>query len=212
MVGRIQEHLEAIYAIRSELRASEFLVTREVAQALGHTGRSREELLFSEDQDSLEVALYLDPQLLASLAQFEAAPGEQLIDAALDGYCQVAEGVSHFLYLTQSAAQDRKISLLELEAQAEVDKFATCVLHAWKRGARFAEQLLRKLFDRVSYLPTLHAHERWRYEEANRLAKNYCQRVLRHIAEGRMDRFLSELRYCYRLGAEAKLQHLATAR
>ncbi|MBX5484812.1 MAG: hypothetical protein IRZ16_23560 [Myxococcaceae bacterium] len=209
MLDRVQAHLEAIYALEPNLRVDDFLVTPEVARALGHTGRSHEELLVHEDGDGLEVALVLDPALLRSLERYRAAPAEQLLDAALDSYCQVTEGVSHFLYLTHSAAKERRVSLLELEAQAEVDKFASCVLHAWRRGVRFAEQLLRRLFDFVRYLPTLAAHERWRYQEANRLARRYCRRLLRHIAEGRMDRFLTELRYCYRLGAEAKLQYLA---
>ena len=50
-----------------------------------------------------------------------------------------------------------------------------------------------------------------RYEEANRLSAAYCQRLIRHVAERRMDRLLSELRYSYRLGAEAKLRYLARA-
>lgn len=209
MIGRVQQHLEAIYDIQSEFRADEFLVTPEAAQALGYTGRSTEEVLIREDGESLEVALYLAPELLASLKRFETAPADHLLDRALDSYCRVAEGVSHFLYLIRSAQQDRRVSLLELEAQAEVDKFATCVLYGWRRGFAWAQQLLRRLFESVSYLPTLAAHERWRYEEANRLAHGYCRRLLPHVASGRMDRFLNDLRYCYRLGAEAKLRHLA---
>ena len=47
----------------------------------------------------------------------------------------------------------------------------------------------------------------WWY--ANRLARNYCARLLPHVAERRLDKLLSALRYSYRLGAEAKLRHLA---
>lgn len=209
MIGRVQAHLEAIYAIESELRADEFLVSPEAAKALGYTGRAREELLIHEDGEYFEVALYLSPELLESLRRFEQAPGAHVVDAALESYCQVAEGVSHFLYVTQAATMERKVSLLELEAQAEVDKFASCILYGWKRGVRWARELLHVLFEKVSYLPTLAAHERWRYEEANRLAHRYCQRLMRHVSANRMDRFLSDLRYAYRLGAEAKLQHLA---
>ena len=36
------------------------------------------------------------------------------MDGALDDYCRVAEGVSHFLYLTHSASQERSISLLAI--------------------------------------------------------------------------------------------------
>lgn len=209
MIGRIQEHLENIYAIRSEWRASEFLVGPEAAKALGYTGRAREELLIHEEGEVFEVALYLAPELLQSLERLESAPGAQVVDTALESYCQVAEGVSHFLYVTRAASQERKVSLLELEAQAEIDKFASCVLYGWQRGLRWAKELLHALFDRIGFLPTLARHERWRYEEANRLAKNYCVRLLRHVEAARMDRLLGELRHAYRLGAEAKLQYLA---
>lgn len=211
MVGQVQEHLEAIYAIESELRASEFLVDGEAAKALGGTGRSGEELLVRQEGDELELALYLDPKLLARLQRYEGAPTPMIVERELDSYCQVAEGVSHFLYLTHTAQQERRVSLLELEAQAEIDKFATCVLHGWKRGVAWAELLLARIFERVRYLSTLTAQERWRYEEANRLSHQYCRRLLKHVANGQLERFLSDLRYCYRLGAEAKLRHLAQA-
>ena len=103
------------------------------------------------------------------------------------------------------------MSLLELEAQAEVDKFAICLLHRWGEGVlAWAKELFRRLFERVS-LPgrACPAPERWRYEEANRLSRAFCARLLPHVAERRLDRLLSALRYSYRLGAEAKLHHLA---
>lgn len=209
MIGRVQDHLEAIYDIQSELRAQEFLVTPEVARALGGSGLTDEELLVHQVGDALEIALYVAPELLETLERFEHAPGEHVVDGALDSYVQVAEGVSHFLYLTHSARMQRRVSLLELEAQAEIDKFASCVLSCWKRGADFASHLLERLFEQVSYRAHLKPEERWRYEHANRLSRGFCRRLLRHVATGGMDRFLSDLRYAYRLGAEAKLQHLA---
>lgn len=209
MIGRVQEHLEAIYGIRCELRASEFLVDEEAARQLGGTGRAREELLVHQEGDELEVALYFSSDLLRRLSPYEAAPPEAVVTEELPGYCELAEGVSHFVYLAHTSAQARSLSLLELEAQAEVDKFASCVLHRWSDGPSWAEQLHARLFQRVGYLDSLAPHERWRYEEANRLARNYCRRLVRLIAARSLDRLLSELRHCYRLGAEAKLQYLA---
>jgi hypothetical protein len=209
LIGRVQDHLEAIYDIQCELRAQEFLVTPEVARALGASGLTDEELLIHQVGDALEIALYVAPELLEALERFEHAPGEHVVDGALGSYVQVAEGVSHFLYLTHSARMQRRVSLLELEAQAEIDKFATCVLSCWKRGASFAAELFERLFQRVSYRPHLEPAARWRYEHANRLSSAFCRRLIRHVAADRMDRFLADLRYAYRLGADAKLQHLA---
>ncbi|HEY0883157.1 MAG TPA: hypothetical protein VGD87_16595 [Archangium sp.] len=206
MLDAIQEQLEAIYGIRAEYRASDFLVDTEAARQLGATGRSREELLVSEGVEGLELALYVEPALLARVAQAgtEGDMGE---------FCEVAEGVSHFLYVAHTARQDRTVSLLELEAQAEVDKFAVCTLLRWgQHVGRWAGELVGRLFERVSLRPSLSEPERWRYLEANRLAKTYAERLLPLVRSGRLDRLLAELRHGYRLGAEAKLQYFGRAR
>ena len=210
MVDRLQEHLEAIYGFTCEARAEAFVVDRESAVRLGATGRSEEELLVHEEGEDLEMALYLSPALLDRLKPYEAGPVGYMLDGDLDGYCQVAEGVSHFLYVAHTATYGRTVSLLELEAQAEVDKFAVCLLHRWGEGVKaWADELLGRLFERVSYRPRLSPQERWRYEEANRLSHQFCQRLMGHVAGRRLDRLLSDLRYAYRLGAEAKLRHFA---
>lgn len=210
MIERLQEHLEAIYGFTCAARAEAFVVDRESAVRLGATGRAEEELLVHEDGEDLELALYLSPALLDRLKPYEAGPVGHLLDGDLDGYCQVMEGVSHFLYVAHTAAHGRTVSLLELEAQAEVDKFAVCLLHRWGEGVKaWADELLERLFQRVSYRPRLSPQERWRYEEANRLSQRFCQRLMGHVAGRRLDRLLSDLRYAYRLGAEAKLRHFA---
>ncbi|MCK8500489.1 MULTISPECIES: hypothetical protein [Myxococcus] len=210
MIGRVQDHLEAIYGFTCEARAETFVVDTEAAARLGATGRSDEELLVHEVDDALELALYLSPALLDRLKPYEAGPLGYVLDGDLAGYCQVAEGVSHFLYMAHTAAHGRTVSLLELEAQAEVDKFAVCLLHRWGEGVgAWAQELLTRLFDRVSYRDRLSSQERWRYEEANRLSRRFCSRMMTHVAGRRLERLLSDLRYAYRLGAEAKLSHFA---
>jgi len=210
MIDRVQDHLEAIYGITCAARAEGFLVDREAAVLLGATGRADEELLVSEGDGELELALYLAPALLHRLKPYESGSVHSLLERELDGFCQVAEGVSHFVYVAHTAVHGRTVSLLELEAQAEVDKFALCLLHRWGEGVgAWAEELLRRLFDRVSYRAKLSEAERWRYEEANRLSRNFCSRLMGHVSGRRLERLLSELRYAYRLGAEAKLRHFA---
>ncbi|WP_309893328.1 hypothetical protein [Archangium sp.] len=210
MIDRVQDHLEAIYGITCAARAEGFLVDREAAVLLGATGRADEELLVAEGDGELELALYLAPALLHRLEAYESGSLHSLLERELDGFCQVAEGVSHFVYVTHTAVHGRTVSLLELEAQAEVDKFALCLLQKWGEGVgAWAEELLRRLFDRVSYRAKLSEAERWRYEEANRLSRNFCNRLMGHVSSRRLERLLSELRYAYRLGAEAKLRHFA---
>ncbi len=194
LLDRIQSHLESIYGIRCELRARDFLLGEEEARALGGTGRAREELLVHEHEGELELGLYLHPELLA--------PKD------LGAFCEAAEGVSHFVYMTRAADLERKVSLLELEAQAEIDKFALCVLARWEQK-RAAGAMFERLFDEVRYRETLQPEELARYREANRLARAYCARLLPMLAARSLERLLSELRYSYRLGAKAKLDYLS---
>lgn len=213
MVSQIQALLEAIYDVRCEARAEGFVVDTEVAVSLGASGRADEELLVCEQEDGgLDMALYLSPALLQRLQPYTQGRLEGLLEHELDGFCQVTEGVSHFLYVVHTAAHGRTVSLLELEAQAEVDKFAVCLLQRWGEGVgTWARELLYRLFHQVSYRERLSPQERWRYEEANRLSHNFCQRLMRHTHHRRLERLLAELRYAYRLGAEAKLRHFAQA-
>src|SRR5689334_15120893 len=153
MLARLQDHLEAIYGYSCGERAERFVVGAEAARQLGGTGRAPEELLVAEDPPgSLEVALYLDPALLAWALKHCEAPPSQVMDADLGAFCQLTEGVSHFMYLARAAEEERHVSLLELEAQAEVDKFASCLLHRWGEGVlEWARLLLHRLFEAVSY-------------------------------------------------------------
>ena len=63
----------------------------------------------------------------------------------------------------------------------------------------------------MTFHAALTADEALRYAEANRLSKAYCSRLIPHVSARRMDRLLADLRYSYRLGADAKLRHLANA-
>jgi len=114
MIDRVQDHLEAIYGITCAARAEGFLVDREAAVLLGATGRADEELLVAEGDGELELALYLAPTLLRRLESYESSSLHCLLERELDGFCQVAEGVSHFVYVTHTAVHGRTVSLLEL--------------------------------------------------------------------------------------------------
>lgn len=208
MLEAIQAHLEAIYGVRTDVRAEAFVVDAASAAQLGATEHGADEqLLVLEADDGLELGLFFAPALLNRLRDC-AHPAEALAQD-LDGYCLLTEGVSHFLYLVNTAAQGRTVSLLELEAQAEVDKFVSALLHRWADGAGHARELFARLFERIGFRSGMSEAEQYRYREANRLAKNYCTRLFPHVRSRRLERLLSELRYSYRLGAEAKLSYLA---
>jgi hypothetical protein len=201
-VDAVQDHLEAIYAVRCPHRARGFLLDAEQVKALGAETGAAEALLVHEEEGALELGLYFAPDVIGTLALSPAL--------ALGPFCQLAEGVSHFLYLSRSAELARPVSLLELEAQAEVDKFALLLLRAWSEGrGKWAAWLHTSLFDETALRPGLSPLERRRYDEANRLARAFCARLLPLCAARRLEQLLHTLRYAYRLGATAKFQHFA---
>ncbi len=212
LIDHIQAQLEAIHDEGSPLRARDFLLGRRLLEGLGRQALAPEELLVVEEPSGLSVGLYLAPELLQELRtiQPEGRSGASLATSRLPAFAAVAEGVSHFLYLSAAADAERPVSRLELEGQGEVDKFAAAALHLWGRGlVRRVGNLCDRLFRRVSYLPHLTPDERLRYETANRLAGGYARHLAeRYAAQGRLDGFLQELRRSYRLWAGDKLHHL----
>jgi hypothetical protein len=125
--------------------------------------------------------------------------------------CKVIEGISHFNFIVWSAKQDRPVTLLELEMQAEVDKFVgTWFLALDQNDYEFANCLHRWLFDEVSYNPNLRREQHERYRAANDYAARFChgisKRLDRESASG-----LDELRLFYRLSQQAKISHIHAA-
>lgn len=208
----LQDELEAIYAVEAP-RVREYLVDGDAARAAGRNPRAAEELLIVEEEDGVALGLYLADDVIASAARTDPHDPRPRLTArnALATIACAAEGVSHFVYLATRAAAGRPVSLLELEVQAEVDKFAVLLLHLWRRGLRRMSPSLRgRLFERVGYRAHLEAEELSRYREANRLGGGYARWLEgRFVEEADIDGLLRELRACYRLGGGEKLAYLA---
>jgi len=209
LVEDVQDQLEAIYDLHCP-RASAFLVSPDPPPG-SPAPSAEEELWLREEGETLELGLYLAPRLRAEVGH-RSLRDPHWVESSLDAYCRLVEGVSHFLYLVHSAGLGRRLSILEMEAQGEVDKFASVALHLWPTldGAA-ARALHRRLFVTARLRPGLGAVEQFRYAEANRLGANFAARLVSDCAARRLDRVLGALRHAYRLGAEAKLQHLGRA-
>jgi len=210
----LQDQLESINGVRAP-RVHAFLLGREGARAAGSEPRAPEELLLLERADGLEVGLFLDDEVLEAAAG--ATPhcrrARFWSRRQADGIACATEGVSHFVYLATRAEADRPVSLLELEVQAEVDKFALLILHLWRRGRRGllgrSAALRRRLFQRVRYHGHLGAEGLERYRTANSLAAGYARWLEgRYVSQVDLDGLLRELRATYRRGAGEKLGHL----
>ena len=209
----LQAMLAGLYDAPAELDVHDYLITdaghAAALQGAGGAPPTDEQLLLAEDEDGMGVSLYVDRAVLERL--MARCPLRTLGDDNLADYCTALEGVSHFHYLVWSAVRARRVSLLELELQGEVDKYASALrLMLSQRDGRFPADLHDRLFERATFLPTLSAVERERYEEAHRYAARFCGRLEERFLRRRQARpeaLVGELRAFYRRGGHAKLQH-----
>jgi len=208
----LQTLLGRLYDVDLPYDVYDFLVTdrRAVGESTNEQRALDEELLLAETADGAGVALYLDPKILSRL---EAAdPHQALTENNLADYCTALEGVSHFVYSTWGLERDMPVSLLELETQAEVDKYAITVflLAGQHGGESYPVQVHARLFDRVNFDARLEPDQYERYRTAHRCAAHYCRRLERRfVNRGRLkiEAMVRELRSFYRLRHAAKLRH-----
>ena len=217
IAARVQKQLQRIYEVENGADVADFLVTDKeaVARIEGAQPGTRdvqEKLLVRERGDELDLALYIDPQVGERLA--DADPTRHLGDANLGDYLVLLEGVSHFVYLTWNAKRERPVTLLELELQAEVDKYVSCLVRlSAQHDGVVPRNLKERLFDEVTFDVQLDDEGLERYETANRVAMKYCasleERFLARrdrVAAARVREMIDDVRRFYRLPQEAKLR------
>lgn len=211
-IAKLQRQLERLYDVSAGHDVEDFLIhDAALATRLENNPAARtipEKLLLHETGDGVDVALYLEQALVSRLREDD--PTERLHAGNLADFLIAVEGVSHFLYLVWSATHDRRVSLLELELQAEVDKFMlSALLIAHADHGRVPAGLHRLLFDAPAFDPQLDAELATRYRVANDYARRYCawvqQRYMARRGEGGM---MSELRRFYRLSHHDKLSRI----
>jgi hypothetical protein len=208
-LAALQGALAEIYDLPVTHDVAEYLLTDRARLASYSTRATDEQLIVAEDGDTVSMALYIDAAVLERLEHrdpFAALTHENLAD-----YLTAAEGVSHFVYVAWNAGHDKPVTLLELELQAELDKY---VLGAWLLRAqcgRFPRELHRVLFDRTRVDPAAAAGRAGLYRTASAYAARFCRLVasrLERRRRGPVRELLTELRRFYRLGNARKIAHI----
>lgn len=182
----LQEELQSLYRIEGCPPVDPFRV-----RAPDH---GREALLVRKAEDGVvDLGLHLAPEVRAS-AQ-EALVSKEV---DLDGLCAAIEGVSHFVYFTRWT-EHRPMSRLELELQAEIDKF----LVLW--SSLDGRALFLRLFEEVRLV------DEDRYRVAHREGRRYAGWLLRQRQAGRTSEALEDARRLYRSPLPQKLERIARA-
>lgn len=210
MLERLQQQLHDINRSDAGYDIRNFLVTdARLARAIseGNTlTNSGETLLLREDEDGVALSLYLDEAILDRLRTGD--PAAALRSGLLDDLCKVIEGLSHFNYVAWRASRDRSVTLLELELQAEVDKFvSTMQLAREERDGELMRGLHGRLFGDARFHDHLSPRQLERYRAANEYAARFCRALVPRLRESGGD-VLAELRRFYRMSLGDKISHI----
>ncbi len=194
LAARVQAGLERLYGLDRVAAVGDFMQH-------AHAGE-REALFVRETDDGVEIALRV-PMLQAREVPLDDAHG-------LDPLCQLIEGVSHFVLLTERARSDHSVSQLELELQAEVDKYVVLGSSLSGFDSRASARLRHRLYEEVVYEHEEGSEQGERYRAANRFAAQYTHLLEQHYLRPRRYRELQgELRTFFHASRDAKLQRIA---
>jgi hypothetical protein len=211
MLRSLQGLLETIYDAPSGHDVRDFLVTeRRHLPAERRAHAAEEELVLVEQRHRAYLMLYIDAAVLARLR--ERDPLRALDGGNIGDFWTALEGVSHFSCLMWNAGHTRGISLLDLELQAEVDKYITSfwLLRAQDPSHR-PRELHHTLFMCTHVNQDLPPARQRIYATATRYAARFCGALQASLLSSRPAQrraAIAALRRFYRLTSMGKLRYI----
>lgn len=190
MARRIQDRLMLLYGVDAP----------SVDEFAEPSPDGREQVLVRELDDTLEIAVMLPAEA------FEATTS-----VSLDVYCQVVEGVSHFLYLVERARRGLPATHLELELQAEVDKYVVVSGVARRSPARVTDKVYGRLFGGAAFVHPEGSELGDRYRLATTLASRFVGRLRPELVRARDERSVRTLRRFFGAGQREKIEMVLAA-
>ncbi len=210
MLQQIQNELEQIYQIPLNQAVEEFLLPEIAPSCVKENPwilHSDEALVVEQSEAHLDVGLWLSPDLLSWSQQNDLDDLSQQSNLMLvQKLGPLIEGVSHFMYLLWKAEKNVNVTQLEMELQAEVDKF---VLLRKLFEEIPSGDLMNALFEDVKWNPVLEEKEQERYVTAVKLASQYCDYLRINHKMSDSEGILPELRSFYRMNQAEKIRHIS---
>jgi len=202
----VQRRLEALYALEPQAPVTEFMLREDEATGLPGGGSRT---LVTQEGDDVSLAVVLDGSVGECLARSD--PRVLLDGENLGPFCTLTEEVSHFVYLFFCARSARSVTQLELELQAEVDKYLNVVfLLSLQNEGAVSSRLRELIFLRYRLAENLSVEQAERYRTASHLAYRYCGWLEESfLRPSRMADLARESRRFYRLGQREKLEKIA---
>lgn len=210
LIEELQTSLQSIYEIETSHRVSNFITSNEQIKSIlfATEGATNETVFFRQEDGYLDIAVFFDDDILRKIDS-QSSSGSVSVEN-INNYCYVLEGISHFLYLIHYGRYDRSYNLLEMELQAEVDKFIMLQSLVDIQGINNDKREVHNMvFDDVFYRTGLSREEKSRYKDANFYAGKYCHSLLKdYIAHRNLADMNRQLRRFYRLPLQEKIRQI----
>ena len=145
VAGRVQRGIERFYSLEQAPFIGAFMRA---------TSEGERERVVIRDADDGDI-------------EIEVVAPALLPDPGLDDVCQLIEGVSHFVHVADRARRNLPTTHLELELQAEVDKYVLLVLDSDTFDPGSARSMHARLYERVRFRDAEGTEEGERYRLAN---------------------------------------------
>jgi hypothetical protein len=190
---RVQRQIESIYQLEPTPPIVPFIRVE--------AGDTREQLIVRQSMEAMELIVLLPEASVRALLSRDAK-------SDMDAYLGAIEGVSHFIHLAERARTQLPTTLLELELQAEVDKFAILTDGSISLPPKTLRDLHRRLYDNVRYLHASATELGQRYRLANALAAKLWSQL---ISQGQSESIRGVLRRFYRASQAEKIRMVRAA-
>jgi hypothetical protein len=201
----VQRRLCSLYALEAQPPVTDFVIPHAVA---GEYPGGGSRTLVTEDKDGIALGVVLEDEVGVHLSRQD--PRVCLDRVNLGPFCTLTEEVSHFVYLLFCARTARSITQLELELQAEVDKYLSAVFLLALQQEAISPRLRELLFRHYHLADGLTTERAERYRAASQLAERYCSYLeSQFLRRARLTDLAREARRFYRMGQREKLEKIA---
>ncbi len=166
IVTQVEAILANYYQFEPTIEATNHLV----GSPDGSTRRG--EVLVAVENNETFIGIVFSKDIIQTLELNN--PLHYLHSGNLDAFCVIVEEISHAHLIANRASTDLKVSKLELEWQAEIDKLLVCGLILEQQcGRANVVPLARKLYDTATFNVPSGSDEESLYETATRWAARF---------------------------------------
>ncbi len=176
IIAWIENSLATYYKFSPLSSANFHLISRhELEEGLGLAIKTRAGVYVSGEGDDLYLGLHINHEISENLKKYD--PRQKLTHENLDAFCILVEEVSHFHLILNRIANNKNVSLIELESLGEIDKvLLSYLMLAEQTRSCYLLPLARKIFDTASIL--VEDERREIYEKASNIAAKFWFRAI----------------------------------